>query len=105
VTAIGIELPYERWVAGEGFGCREFGRFVISPPTTGSTKGLLLEGQRRRESTPSPEAAERPAPQRAMTRFALARVSRNDCISSGVMVSRDSGDQHRQACIALSRNI
>jgi hypothetical protein len=38
--------------------------------------------------TPRPEAAERPAPHRAMTRLALARVSRNDCSSCGVMIVR-----------------
>jgi len=39
----------------------------------------------RKRTTPSPDAAERPAPQRAMTRFALASESRKDCISSGVI--------------------
>lgn len=43
----------------------------------------------RTECTPRPEAAESPAPQRATTRFAFARHSRNDCISSAVIVAGD----------------
>jgi len=46
----------------------------------------------RRECTPRPEAAERPAPQRATTRFAFARLSRNDCISSGVIMDPVGAD-------------
>ena len=50
----------------------------------GKSVQISIAGGMRR--TPRPEAAERPAPQRATTRFELARHSRNDCISSGVMV-------------------
>ena len=50
----------------------------------GKSVHVSIAGEMR--STPRPEAAERPAPQRATTRFELARHSRNDCISSGVMV-------------------
>ena len=42
----------------------------------------------REGDTPRPEAAERPAPHRAITRLAFARVSRNDCSSCGVMIVR-----------------
>jgi hypothetical protein len=54
-------------------------------------RSTLLEGGcffgSGRGDTPRPEAADRPAPQRAMTRFALVRVSRNSCSSVGVMVN------------------
>jgi len=39
-----------------------------------------------RGDTPRPEAADRPAPHKAITRLAFARVSRNDCSSCGVMI-------------------
>jgi hypothetical protein len=85
---------------------------VVSPPAAGAAEGLLLgEGHGEGRDTPRPEAAERPAPQRAMTRFALARVSRNDCISWGVIVcarfrgstSRLCGPSLRRAAIAVSK--
>lgn len=41
MTAIGIELPYQRGVAGEGLRRCEFGGFMLSPPSTCTTEGLF----------------------------------------------------------------
>jgi hypothetical protein len=90
VSAVGVELPDERGRLGECLGGGERGCFVLPPPTAGTAEGL--QRQRGRGiwcggRTPRPEAAERPAPQRATTLFAFANVSRKDCICSGVMMA------------------
>jgi hypothetical protein len=67
-------------------------------------KSAQISTARGMKRTPRPEAVERPAPQRATTRFELARHSRNDCISSGVIVEDGEGSAVAEMSNGLRRD-